>query len=356
MGPPLLLQPIGVIPGIPGSGDGFDRHAPLSRWSRLQAFDTAAQCEASKTALWRSQREDVKEARRQASSQDDPVLLALEDMSRHIAAHQCVSGDDPRLTQRAPEPDKPSGPDRSRPPAPAVKPPPDSATKSPHLETTGTGFVVSRRGHILTNAHVVNACREIYSWVPVPAKPDESPVFMESLQRSVGVTSLVAVDAKNDLALLRFSSHLDAVASFRDGRGVRQGDAVVALGFPLPGLLASGANLTTGNVSALAGLGDDARYLQITAPVQPGNSGGPLLDGSGNVVGVVVGKLDAIKVARAIGDIPQNVNFAINANVARAFLDANGVDYALAPSTTSLQAADVGERAKKFTVVVECWK
>jgi stage V sporulation protein SpoVS len=50
------------------------------------------------------------------------------------------------------------------------------------------------------------------------------------------------------------------------------------------------------------------------------------------------------------------VNFAINANVARAFLDANGVDYALAPSTTSLQAADIGERAKKFTVVVECWK
>src|SRR5439155_21695916 len=99
------------------------------------------------------------------------------------------------------------------------------------------------------------------------------------------------------------------------GRAVRQGDGIVAVGFPLRGLLASGPNVTTGTISALAGLGDDSRYLQITAPVQPGSSGGPLLDQSGNVVGVVVGKLDALRVAQAIGDIPQNVNFAINAAV-----------------------------------------
>ena len=51
--------------------------------------------------------------------------------------------------------------------------------------------------------------------------------------------------------------------------------------------------------------------MQITAPVQPGNSGGPLLDGAGNVLGVVVAKLDALYVAEAIGDIPQKLNFAI---------------------------------------------
>ncbi|MEX0815304.1 MAG: serine protease, partial [Dongiaceae bacterium] len=147
-----------------------------------------------------------------------------------------------------------------------------------------------------------------------------------------------------------------AVAAFREGRGVRAGDGVVVVGFPLRGLLASAANVTTGTVSALAGIRDDIRYLQITAPVQPGNSGGPLLDMSGNVVGVVVGKLDALAVAEVTGDIPQNVNFAIKDSVARSFLDANGIDYETAPADRDLSAADVGERARRFTVLLECWK
>ena len=104
--------------------------------------------------------------------------------------------------------------------------------------------------------------------------------------------------------------------------------SVVAVGFPLPGLLASEANVTTGIVSALAGIGDDTRFLQMTVPVQPGNSGGPLLDLEGRVVGVVVGKLDAVKVASVTGDIPQNVNFAIKAGVLRSFLDASAVGLA----------------------------
>jgi S1-C subfamily serine protease len=167
---------------------------------------------------------------------------------------------------------------------------------------------------------------------------------------------VVATDQKNDLALLLLPSPPSALAAFREGRGIRLGDGVVTFGFPLRGVLASAANLTTGTVSALAGLGDDSRYIQITAPVQPGNSGGPLLDASGNVVGVVVGKLDALAIARKTGDIPQNVNFAINASVARAFLDANGVDYETRASSQPLQTADVGERARAFTAVVECWK
>jgi S1-C subfamily serine protease len=71
----------------------------------------------------------------------------------------------------------------------------------------------------------------------------------------------------------------------------------VVYGFPLTGALASGGNVTTGNITALAGLGDDSRFLQISAPVQPGNSGGPLLDRNGSVVGIVVSKLNALGVA-----------------------------------------------------------
>ena len=137
---------------------------------------------------------------------------------------------------------------------------------------------------------------------------------------------------------------------------------MVAVGFPLPGLLASEANVTTGTVSALAGIGNDTRFLQMTVPVQPGNSGGPLLDLEGRVVGVVVGKLDALEVASVTGDIPQNVNFAIKASVVRSFLDASGVavahhDLLAEPAyPIKLSPAAVAADAKAFTVLVECWK
>ena len=173
--------------------------------------------------------------------------------------------------------------------------------------------------------------------------------------------AVVARDAGNDLALLKAPVRLP-VAAIREDRGIRAGDSVVAVGFPLPGLLASEANVTTGTVSALAGIGNDTRFLQMTVPVQPGNSGGPLLDLEGRVVGVVVGKLDALKVASVTGDIPQNVNFAIKAGVVRSFLDASGVavarrDLLAEPAyPITLSPAAVGADAKAFTVLVECWE
>ena len=115
-------------------------------------------------------------------------------------------------------------------------------------------------------------------------------------------------------------------------------------------------------MSALAGIGNDARFLQMTVPVQPGNSGGPLLDLQGRVVGVVVGKLDALQVASVTGDIPQNVNFAIKASVVRSFLDASGVEvarrdlFAEPPYPITFSPAAVAADAKAFTVMVECWK
>ena len=128
------------------------------------------------------------------------------------------------------------------------------------------------------------------------------------------------------------------------------------VGYPLRGVVASEANVTTGSVSALAGPGDDRRFIQITAPVQPGNSGGPVLDMAGKVVGVVVAKLNAIRIARSTGDIPQNVNFAIAAGAVRAFLDAEGVPYETAPSDAEVGPVEVATAARKLTVLVECWK
>ena len=210
--------------------------------------------------------------------------------------------------------------------------------RSTRLAGTGSGFRVSERGHVLTNAHVVRGCHEV-------RVGPETPVLV------------VARDDASDLDLLEEpAGRTGAIARFREGRGVRPGDSIIVVGFPLRGIVASEPSVTLGNVSALAGPGDDRRLFQITAPVQPGNSGGPVLDMAGNAVGVVIAKLDAIAIAQATGDIPQNVNFAIGAGVARAFLDAENVPYETAPSEPTRMAADIAASARGFTVSIECWR
>ena len=209
------------------------------------------------------------------------------------------------------------------------------------LSSTGTGIIIGTDGKILTNHHVIDECRDLR-------------VRHQDISESKA--ALLAADARNDLALISVRASGLSAAKFRTGQFVRQGEDVVAYGFPLRGVLASGAGMTTGIVSALAGMGDDSRRLQITAPVQPGNSGGPLLDQSGNVVGVIDSKLNAIKVARVTGDIPQNINFAIKGPVAQTFLDSTQATYATTVDTAKIATVDIADRARKFTVLVECWK
>ena len=206
-------------------------------------------------------------------------------------------------------------------------------------DTSGSGVAIGIQGEILTNSHVVENCAKI----TVQLSSNNSQTAL-----------LVARDQKNDLAVIRIDTAPASVTAFRDGTPIRAGDTVVALGYPLAGLLASSANLSVGNVSALAGLGDDYRYFQISAPVQPGNSGGPLLDASGHLVGIVTAKLNAANVARFTGDIPQNVNFAIKAEVARTFLDSKGIAYRTARSEQQLSPADVGDIARPSTVPIRC--
>jgi S1-C subfamily serine protease len=206
---------------------------------------------------------------------------------------------------------------------------------------SGTGIIITRDGLIVTNDHVVRNCGDIRvhdrDGAAIPA-------------------TLKARDEHNDLALLKSSHEWPAAARFRDGAAIRAGDGVVAIGYPLAGMLGSEseASITTGAVSALSGIGNDTRFLQLTAPVQPGNSGGALLDMSGRLVGVVTAKLNAIAVAGMTGDIPQNVNFALKEAVVRSFLDANSVAYSEDSAVNAVSAADVGDIAKKFTVLVEC--
>ena len=204
---------------------------------------------------------------------------------------------------------------------------------------SGTGFFVSTGGYVITNAHVVDGCA--------------TPQLIFGLASPVSARVL-ATDTANDLALLKGDLMPSRAASLRVG--VKVGEEIAAFGYPLLGLLSTSGNFTVGNVSAITGLGDDTRYLQISAPVQSGNSGGPVLDHSGNVVGVVVSKLDAIKVAEATNDVAQNVNFAIKTTVLTNFLDASGVSYTTAGAGQSLQSSDLAERAKSISVLIRCEK
>ena len=225
------------------------------------------------------------------------------------------------------------------PAATPVAPGPSASNEAPIY--TGTGIAVSRQGQVLTNNHVIEQCHDIR---------------VRSADDMLKPAVLLHIDKTNDLALLKIDGSVadEEIASIRVAPPVRNGEDVAVYGFPLFGTLSSSGNIVRGNVSALTGLGDDVRYLQVTAPVQKGNSGGPLLDDSGAVIGVVVAKLNALGVASATGDLPQNVAFAIKASVAASFLEAHHVIYRSAPAGEKLDLPSIADAARKFTVLIVC--
>jgi S1-C subfamily serine protease len=236
---------------------------------------------------------------------------------------------------------QPTNPSTPGPPAPEAAKTidePKPSAKQDAETTAGTGFFVTSDGEIVTNAHVVENCSDIH---------------VTTDQRATAVAKVIARDSRNDLALLTSTLTSKKPAAFRTS--MRLGEGVEAFGYPLTDVLAKAGNFTLGNVSALVGMGEDSRYLQISAPVQPGNSGGPLLDQYGNVVGVVSTKLNALKLMLVTnGDIAQNVNFAIRASIVTSFLDANSVVYATGSATQSLQSADLADQAKAMSAFIEC--
>jgi len=206
-------------------------------------------------------------------------------------------------------------------------------------DQNGTGFVVSANGHVVTNQHVIDGC---------------VGDIMGNLTGEAAVKlRVVSSDETNDLALLQAPSPFKEVATIKE-KAVHSGDSVVAIGFPYRGLLSSDFTVTTGIVSSLSGLLNDTRFLQISAAVQPGNSGGPLLSSNGEIVGVVAAKLNALKVARATGSIPENINFAIKTGALRDFLDNSVVPYQTAEMKVELKTTDIARNARGFTLLISC--
>lgn len=203
--------------------------------------------------------------------------------------------------------------------------------------SSGTGFAVAP-GQLVTNQHVVAGCTRV-------------DVLSPDGRRSGAV---VDTDELVDLALVRVTGLGGGVASLRRPGSVRLGESAYAFGFPLSGLLSDNGNFTNGVVSGLRGLRESATEIQVTTPVQPGNSGGALVDAAGHVIGVVVGKLDATAVSRVTGDIPQNVNFAVSMQALVDFLARNQVSFRTAERSASVDTAQIADTARAFTHRIVC--
>jgi len=167
----------------------------------------------------------------------------------------------------------------------------------------------------------------------------------------------IIADAESDVALIKIESRGNAYARILpNDANLRLGSRVLTLGYPLNGIISSSVNLTSGNISALSGPPQSKNLIQITAPIQPGNSGGPVVDSVGTVVGIVQGKLNAFRLARATGDIAQNVNFAVRVQPLRSLITESGVsinDTQVAPSG-NLDTPDIAEQSAKYTVQLQC--
>ena len=218
-----------------------------------------------------------------------------------------------------------------------TEPPPPDRSSAPVAVGSGTGFIVRGDGRFVTNAHVVEGCREV-------------------TVGGFGKAEIVAKDDGLDLALLHVPGVFGLTAAPLAEGAAELGEDVFAYGFPLTPVLGEGLGASSGSVSSTTGLKGDARQLRMTADIQPGNSGGPLLDRSGRVVGVVVSKLDTEYAMREFGTVPQGVNFAIKAGELAAFLNTHGVEIDRVERAGDLGGAALATRARAFTYLVTCMR
>lgn len=202
--------------------------------------------------------------------------------------------------------------------------------------SSGSGFAIDQT-HIVTNAHVVDGAHS----VSVISEKFSAPA------------AIVFSDPRNDIALLRVDRDLGTGARFRDVDTIDLGEDIVVLGFPLQGLLGSGPTATAGNVSSLCGIGNDSSVLQFTAPIASGNSGGPILDSSGLVIGLVHASLNLDHVRQSGGNA-ENVNFGVKAPIVKTFLATTGINFLQAKAGASRNRADVVREARGYIFRIRC--
>jgi len=221
------------------------------------------------------------------------------------------------------------------PPAPIVK----SRTQSDEIifASSGSGFAVSADGYVITNNHVIEGCQKVV----VHIKGTEIPV------------TVVTYDPQNDLALLKGNFRPSTVFPLTNKRPELLQDVYVA-GFPFGNNVSTAVKVTKGIISSLTGIGNNFSNIQIDAALQSGNSGGPILDDLGNVVGVAVSKLDAKYMFDNFGSIPENTNFGIKSNVVRNIIEGSSVD-SLPANRVAISKSHLGKMINDGTYYISCW-
>jgi S1-C subfamily serine protease len=260
-------------------------------------------------------------------------LNAAIDCSNDVASGKIALGEAPAAPAPAPAPEAPKAAA-----APSTGSGGKDSKREEVTEMSGTGFFVNDTGHMMTNAHVVDGCAKVTVRLP---------------DGRVGDGTVQARSKQNDLAVIKTELKPTRFAHFRGTPQVRLGDSIVLFGYPLAGALTVTGNLSTGLISAMAGVGEDVTKMQISAPVQSGNSGGAVVDQTGHVVGVVVSKTNVLADKESV-EVLQNVNFAIKAGVAGFFLDAQQIAYTVEAPGEALATPDVAALAKDFSGMIVC--
>lgn len=207
--------------------------------------------------------------------------------------------------------------------------------------TSGTGFFVSQHGHIVTNKHVVNNCQNLVVSGAVAEQP----------------AKIIGRDREYDLALLKIDSTPPYTAYFRpDSQPLQRGDRLVVVGYPGEAARAGSTVTREAEVINLTGPKGEKQWLEVSDVIAQGNSGGPLLDTSGNVVGVVTAKatIYTYESDRPDDGVTRNSGIAISLSTLREFLDVYRVYYREEDSSNDLSASRVTDMANRFVVNVRC--
>ena len=201
---------------------------------------------------------------------------------------------------------------------------------------SGSGFFVTDQGHIVSNAHVIGVCKK------VKAYEEGVEVFL----------NILATDMVNDIGLVKGKFKNKKYLNIKTD-GAELGEDIIAFGYPLSQTLSDSVKLTKGIVSSLTGLGNNTSQIQIDAAIQPGNSGGPVLNMNAQVVGIASAGLSKLYMLKKAEYIPENVNFAVAAPTIATFLKANKINVITGPSEiySTKELAKIGEPA---TVQIIC--
>lgn len=207
--------------------------------------------------------------------------------------------------------------------------------------STGTGFFISSNGYVATNYHVV---------------ADGKTFALRDGNGNVHEAHVVLRDTSNDLAILKVEGSSFVPLPIRSSNSIKKGAAVFTLGFPNVTIQGRESKVTEGIVSSLSGFDGQPNSFQISVPIQPGNSGGPLIDMTGAVLGLTTSKLSAAAMINSGRSIPENVNYAVKSNY---LLELIGTDRNIAravslsqPSASPRPLTELVERAEQAVVFV----